>query len=477
MGDHAGLAEAARHGAVLPALVLEPAEIARLAGNPRRAAYYCGAVGSLANDLVAAQTRLVCRRGPLVATVLRLVRERRATAVTWAAAYDVASVRKQQALQSALEEAGVRATIVHDAPAVAPDETAAARAEGGGLGYRALVPYLTVWATQPRPPMTSRISFSSATIATEPLPQPQEFGACALPEELLPAQHRVLSAFSRYLGGDALQYLSARNVPAGTPTSRLSEALAFGVVSARSVLARIDERSRDPFLLSEERVSLRALERAVAQRDFFLQLAWFFENEPDEALQSRMRGFPFATTHPALEAWREGRTGFALVDAGARELLATGWMHPRVRAVSASFLCFDLGVDWRVGRDAWDRELIEDTPALATGNWQWVAGVGADLAQFPRIYNPQKQTRSFDPIGTYVRRWIPELAHASDADIAHLPAASQRQLTLPLFGRTPYPAPVIDHGIAARAFLQRYANFTGRPITPPAPIPADRANR
>ena len=176
-----------------------------------------------------------------------------------------------------------------------------------------------------------------------------------------------------------------------------------------------------------------------------------------------MRAFGFAHSHPALDAWREGRTGYPLVDAGMRELRATGWMHPRVRSVAASFLCFDLGVDWRVGRDAWDAELVEDDPALSTGNWQWAAGVGADLAQFPRIYNPRKQARAFDPAGTYVRRWIPELAGAPNAELFDAAAqARRRQLTLPLFGDSQYPAPVVDHEPVAREFLARYAAFAGR---------------
>ena len=105
-------------------------------------------------------------------------------------------------------------------------------------------------------------------------------------------------------------------------------------------------------------------------------------------------------------AWRAGSTGYPLVDAGIRQLHATGWMHPHVRAVAASWLCFDLGVDWRIGREEWDRWLIEDEPALATGNWQWIAGVGADMAQYPRIYNPERQRRRYDPAGAYVRRWV-----------------------------------------------------------------------
>jgi deoxyribodipyrimidine photo-lyase len=135
-------------------------------------------------------------------------------------------------------------------------------------------------------------------------------------------------------------------------------------------------------------------------------------------------------------------------------------MHPRVRQIAASFLCFDLGVDWRVGRDAWDALLVEDDPALADGNWQWVAGVGADLAQVPRIFNPRKQARRMDPAGTYVKRWIDELADVPPADIFESHARSRSpQLALDLFAAGTYPAPVVDHETAAREYLRRYAAF------------------
>jgi deoxyribodipyrimidine photo-lyase len=464
LGDHAGLAEAARHGAVVPALIVDPRRLAALGRNPRRAAYYAQAVQSLARDLEARGSRLICRRGSVPATVLGLAREAGAQAVTWSAAYGATAQLEGRSLQSTLEEAGLRATIVHDAPAVPPEDTAAARTTRGGRGYRSLAAYASAWAEQPREPVPTQVRFAAPELASHPLPSPAEWNATG-DDAAGPSEARARVMLDAYLTNAVLSYRSARNLPADDRTSHLSAALSFGIISARTVLRALDERARDPFLLTEERSSLDTFRRSLARRDFFLQLAWFFEETADAVLQPRMRAFGFARTHPLLDAWREGRTGFPLVDAGMRELRSRGWMHPRARQVAASFLCFDLGVDWRVGRDAWDAELVEDDPALAGGNWQWIAGVGADLAQFPRIYNPQKQARSFDPSGTYVRRWIPELAHVPDADLFDGTATEQQQLALPLYAGAAYPRPVLDHETTARAFLTRYQAFA-RAVTP-----------
>ena len=453
--DHAGLAEAARHGDIVATLVIDPITAARLRQSPRRAAYYCAAVRSLDTDLRALGSRLIVRRGS-PGTILRsLARATGAQTVVWSVSYDAKSVRGDRDLQSTLEESGLRAGPIHDAPAVPPEDSALARSDAGA-GYRAFVPYHERWRSLIPLACVPDVTFASVEITSEGLPEPAEFGSRTdLPDDVGEASAR--RRLDTFLDSAALQYAIARTDPANGTTSHLSVDLAFGTISARTVVRAACERSSDSFLLAEERTSLRLFLRSLAQRDFFLQLAWYNENLEEAPLQEKMRGFAFARSHAQLDAWRSGRTGFPLVDAGIRELRATGWMHPRVRAIAASFLCFDLGVDWRIGRDEWDRYLIEDTPALATGNWQWVAGVGADLAAYPRIYNPLKQARRFDPLGTYVRRWIPEIATFPDQAILD-PAIGRRakQLALPLFGGADYPLPVLDHERSARAFLERY---------------------
>ncbi|MDB5040909.1 MAG: hypothetical protein JWN27_1635 [Candidatus Eremiobacteraeota bacterium] len=460
LGDHAGLAAAARHGDVVPVLVIDSVCAGRLRRSPRRAAFYCAAVRSLDASLRARGSALIVRRGNAGQALRALARAVGAGVVGWSCGYDTKSIRRDRSLQSTLEEAGLRALPIHDSPAIPPEDSAA---DHRGDGYRALVPYHARWRTLLPPADAGTATFATVEIASEPLPLPEEFGGTAGSEP--PAgEERARAALTAFLAGPALNYGAARNVPALGETSRLSADLSFGTIGAREVVRATCERAADPFLLVEERASLTLYLRALAQRDFFLQLAWYNESLAEEPLQAKMRGFAFARTHPQIDAWREGRTGFPLIDAGIRELHATGWMHPRVRSIAASFLCFDLGVDWRVGRDEWDRYLIEDDPALAAGNWQWVAGVGADLAAYPRIYNPAKQARRFDPSAQYIRRWIPELAGVPDVAILDpLAGREERQIQLPLFVDRGYPGQVLDHEAAARAFLQRYAREVRAP--------------
>ena len=456
--DHAALAAAAAHGEVLPVLVIDRTLQSRIGASARRAAFYCGAVASLDAALRERGSRLIVRRGSAGPVLRQLARACGAQTVTWSAAFDRAGMQADQRLQSELEEAGLRALAVADAPALTPEETTAARPSAGD-GYRAFVPYHELWRELEPPSyeVPLLLAFAHTELQSEPLPQPEDFHASLPPADAGAVQ--ASRRFEAFLQDAGVHYAIALGAPADDRTAHLGADLSFGTIAARTIVRRTRERLDDPFLLTEERASLRLFLRSIAMRDFFLQLAWYHPDTEREPLQEKMRDFPFARSHPQLGAWMEGRTGYPLVDAGIRQLHETGWMHPRVRFIAASFLCFDLGVHWLAGLEAWERHLIEDDRALAVGNWQWVAGVGADLAAYPRIYNPQKQARRFDPNGVYARRWIPELAHVP-AGAAGLMRAPSAQIELPLYAGQPYPSPIVDHERAARAFLTRYQAFT-----------------
>lgn len=455
--DHAALATAAGYGEVLPVLILDRELQARIAASPRRAAFYCGAVAALDASLRERGTRLVVRRGNAAQVLRQLARACGAQTVTWSASFDRAGIQADQRLQSDLEEAGLRALAVPDAPALTPEETTAARPSSGD-GYRAFVPYHELWRELEPPSyeVPLLLSFARSDLQSERLPEPADFNTSV---PAVPAGSAIAAArFEEFLREGGLQYAFAINLPADDRTSHLGADLSFGTIAARTIVRETRKRMEDPFLLTEERNSLKLFLRSLALRDFFLQLSWYNPQTDREPLQEKMRAFPFARSHPSLDAWRSASTGYPLVDAGIRQLHRTGWMHPRVRSIAASFLCFDLGVDWRVGMDEWERYLIEDDPALAIGNWQWVAGVGADLAAYPRIYNPDKQARRFDPNGLYARTWIEEIAHLP-AGAVSLARTATSQIELPLYAGQPYPQPVVDHDRAARDFLARYQKF------------------
>ena len=155
----------------------------------------------------------------------------------------------------------------------------------------------------------------------------------------------------------------------------------------------------------------------------------------------------------AVEAWRRGRTGYPIVDAGMRQLWATGWMHNRVRMIVASFLTKDLLVDWRVGeRWFWDT-LVDADPANNAAGWQWVTGCGADAAPYFRVFNPVLQGEKFDPTGDYVRRWVPELA-SLPAEIIHRPWTAAQKLPSEI-----YPERIIDHAVARDRALDAFHNL------------------
>ncbi len=458
--DHAGLAEAAKQGEIVPVLLLDPQNHERISLSPRRAAFFCSAVAALDEQLRERGSRLIVRRGAAGSALKAIARATNSKGVVWSASYDRFGMQSDERLQSALEEAGLRATIVHDAPALPPEDTTLERS-AGGEGYRAFVPYFEVWRGLAVGSYDSPLllHFASLDLLSEGLPSGEEFRAGE--QQIEAGPNLALARLRDYLSASALQYSVAANVPADERTSQLSSDLSFGTIAARTVVRETLKRCDDPFLLTEERVSLKLFLRSLAMRDFFLQLSWYNSSAGDSPLQEKMREFTFEQSHPGLAAWRSGETGYPLVDAGVRQLHATGWMHPRVRVIAASFLCFDLGVDWRVGRSEWDKYLVEDDPALAVGNWQWIAAVGADLAAYPRIYNPRKQARRFDPQGRYIRRWVPELAMLSSSNFAVLRQPSD-QIELPLFSGG-YPQPIIDHEAAAREFLARYSAHVKRP--------------
>ncbi|MEW1738764.1 FAD-binding domain-containing protein, partial [Nocardia beijingensis] len=226
-----------------------------------------------------------------------------------------------------------------------------------------------------------------------------------------------------WLSGPVEHYARDNDDLAADATSRLSPYLHFGCVSPVELAHRVD-------LVTE---GGHAFARQLAWRDFHHQL---LAARPSAAWSDyRPRAIRWRDDQQAVDAWREGRTGHPIVDAGMRQLRAEGWMHNRARLITASFLTKSLRVDWRVGAEHFLRWLVDGDLANNQLNWQWVAGTGTDTRP-NRVLNPLRQAQRYDPDGAYVRRWIPELAHLPGARV-HRPWREQ-------VDPADYPAPIID---------------------------------
>ena len=176
----------------------------------------------------------------------------------------------------------------------------------------------------------------------------------------------------------------------------------------------------------------------MAWREFYFAILHYYPEVLDSEFSPQWRGLPWDQPDEKLVAWQQGRTGFPIVDAGMRELLATGHMHNRVRMIVAMFFTKDLHYDWRIGESWFMQHLIDGEIASNNGGWQWSAGTGADAAPYFRIQNPWSQTARFDPQGIYIKRWVPELANIS-ADKFHQAPIDGRPIA------TDYPLPICDH--------------------------------
>ena len=264
--------------------------------------------------------------------------------------------------------------------------------------------------------------------------------------DLPPAgQEAAVARWRAFLEDGLVGYATHRDRPDLDGTSQLSPYLKFGVLHPRTLLADLQAYGGP----DAERFTTE-----LAWREFYADVLHHHPESLEADLRPALAGLRYEEEPDLVEAWQQGRTGFPLVDAGMGQLLATGWMHNRVRMVTASFLTKDLHVWWPVGAKWFLDHLVDGDLASNTHGWQWTAGTGTDAAPYFRVFNPVLQAQRFDPNGDYVRRWIPELAHVPGAD-AHEPWAVADGYA------HGYPERIVDHGVERREALARYAEVRG----------------
>ena len=420
--DHPALAAACRdHAAVVPLFVIDELILASRTASPNRAAFLAGALAELRSSLRELGGDLLIRRGDVVAETMRMAIETGAGTVRASGDVSAYAQHRQRRLAAEATRAGFAVEFSPGVTVVPPGSVHPV----GGDHYRVFTPYYRAW---------QRTDWRTVEPAPSELSTPAglRVGELPTPDDLVPGERSPrLPAGGESAGRRLLDHVAGR-AAAGEPdyddlaadqTSRLSPYLHLGCVSPLEAAQRLSARAP-------------GLVRQLAWRDFLHQVTAAF---PAIARADyRPRRTERRHDGDALAAWRSGRTGIPIVDAGMRQLLTEGWMHNRARLITASFLTKTLGLDWRHGAAHFFRWLVDGDVANNAGNWQWVAGTGNDTRP-NRVLNPIRQAHRFDPAGEYVRRHVPELASVPGAAV-HEPW----RLSNAERARLDYPAPLLD---------------------------------
>ena len=422
-------------------------------------------LAALSDDVARAGNRLILRRGPAALVVPHVIQETGARSLHWNRRRGAAEFEIDSALKRELKVDGIAVTshlgdLLHEPTRLVSKSGTPFRVFTPF--WKALRPTISDVAPLPcpdrlPPPVEDLVSDALADWRLLPTKPDWSGGIAAAWTPGEAGAHRRLETF---LGEGIYSYTTERDRPDLDVCSRLSPHLRFGEISPRRIVAAVEAAREGARAPADAQIDKFLAE--IGWREFSHHLLSQFPALATRNFQPRFDAFPWAHDDGLLEAWRRGRTGYPLVDAGMRELWATGTMHNRVRMVVASFLVKHLLQDWREG-EAWFWDtLVDACPAANPASWQWVAGSGADAAPYFRIFNPVSQGEKFDPDGTYVRRWVPELARLP-VKLLHAPwTAARADLdTAGVRLGITYPRPVVDHAEAREKALAAFAATSG----------------
>jgi deoxyribodipyrimidine photo-lyase len=439
---------------VVPVFIWSPEEEGEWAPGGAARWWLHHSLAALDESLRRHGARLIVRRGPVLATLRALVRETGAGAVFWNRRYEPAAIAHDSATKQALLDDGLdvksfSAALLHEPTRVQNQ---------AGRPFQVFTPFWKhcsalpvreevafTWSTLPAPARWPGGESLDALGLRPVIPWDREFGGAWQPGEA-----GAQAALAKFLREAVSDYATERDRPDQPGTSRLSPHLRSGEVSPVQVWHAVRRASRGrgaEVFLSE-----------IGWREFAYHLLFHFPDTTTEPLRPEFARFPWQEDATLLRAWQRGRTGFPIVDAGMRQLWRTGWMHNRVRMIAASLLVKHLLQPWSAGaRWFWDT-LVDADLASNTLGWQWSAGCGADAAPYFRVFNPLLQGAKFDPVGDYVRAFVPELARLPAQHI-HAPWEAPADILAAAGVRLGenYPRPVIAHQAGRERALAAYA--------------------
>lgn len=430
LGDNSALAEAQQRGdLVLPVFVFDPALLRRSDIGAPRVAFLLDCLRKLSADLEDLGSQLIVLRGAPEQQIPSLLRRTGASWVTVHRDYSPYGRRRDRQVRRRIEEMGARWIEETGVLLVEPENCV----KDDGRPYTVFTPFARRWRLAEKKAPRRRAALRPlpaellARAAGTPLPTLEELGLSLSAEIESGGERAARQRLDAFIACGLLGYADRRDLPGQPGTSRLSAHLKLGTISPRTVyervrtvagdeLVRLDPARPPAALSAAQRETLRqtgVFLNEICWRDFYQSILFHFPHVATGPFQERYARLRWPESDPELiAAWRDGQTGFPIVDAAMRQLAAIGWMHNRLRMIVATFLSKTLLVDWRVGERIFMQRLVDGDLAANNGGWQWCASTGTDSAPYFRIFNPTLQAQKFDPDGTFLRRWVPELRGA-----------------------------------------------------------------
>jgi len=465
VADNPALAAAlARGGPVICTYILEDDDAGTWRPGGASRWWLAGALASLDQALAKRGNRLVLRRGRAEEQLTRLILETGAESIFWNRRYEPWAIKRDERIKSAIKARGLAAESFNASLLQEPWTLKTQKEQP----YRVFTPFRRALYAHGEPDRPARAPAKIPAPSTFPagdnladwdLTPHRPDWAGGLRASWTPGEAGAHRNLDEFIDSALFAYRNGRDRPGIAGTSRLSPHLHFGEIGPRQIWHAATTRSIAE-TGSPTAPGVETFLSEIAWREFAHHLLYHFPTLPETPLRPEFVAFPWRDDPAGQDAWQRGMTGYPIVDAGMRELWTTGWMHNRVRMIAASFLIKDLLLPWRAGEDWFWDTLVDADLANNAASWQWVAGCGADAAPYFRVFNPTLQGEKFDPDGSYVRTWVPEIAKLPDK-LIHTPwKASPLELAdcgIAL-GRD-YPMPILDHGGARQRALDAYRSI------------------
>ncbi len=455
---HQALNDAA---SVIPVFILDEKLLTSKKLAPARIQFLFESLAALDANLKTRGAYLVLRKGDAARELVKLARETQADAIYFHADYTPYARRRDARVMAELDKVGIRYAAFNDLYLADPNEVL----KEDGTPYTVYTPY--------RKRFEKIVSIPPRYETKRSLNTPREIPSLHIESLMKPrnpnfarggedvANELAQEFVTRKNGLE--QYGNTRDDMAADSTSHLSPHLHFGTMSVRELVRMARTAHTLDSRVGNGAANAKVWINELVWREFLNQVMFHFPHAARQSFRPEYKDLDWQANAKFFDAWREGKTGYPIVDAGMRQLKQTGWMHNRARMISASFLTKDLLLNWQLGEKFFLQTLIDGDVASNNGGWQWAAGTGTDAQPYFRIFNPMLQSARFDSAGTYIRRWVPELERVPTQYIHapwEMPDETARAIGFCLDKE--YPCPMVDHAVQRDRALAFYRQNTQR---------------